>query len=103
VGPLTRVLGQHPAVQGVAGELHQGIGEAPLPAPVVALSRGTGERLQGGAQEGAPLAVEEAPEAEGAPLDGLQLQEARLQRVVPARVSTPSGQGGSGVDPAIAW
>jgi hypothetical protein len=39
--------------------------------------RASGSRA-GGAQESAPLGVEEAAEAEGAALDGLQLQEARL-------------------------
>ena len=78
MGTLAGMLGEHSAVQGVAGELHQGVGEAPFPAAVVALAGGTGERLQGDAQGGASLGVEEAPEEDGAALDGLELQETRL-------------------------
>jgi hypothetical protein len=81
VGTLPAVLGEHPAVQGVSGQLHQGVGEAPLPAAVIALPGGTGERLRGGAQGGTCLAVQVTPEKEGTPLGRLQLQEARLHLI----------------------
>jgi len=70
VGTLAAMLGQRPAVQGMGGQLHQGVGEAALPGTLVPLPGRSGERLQGGAQGGPALAVEEAAQEERAALGG---------------------------------
>jgi hypothetical protein len=66
----TSVLRQRSGVERLTGQLHQRVGEAPIPIAIVVAPGRFGQRLQGGAERGTSLGVEEAAQSEAAVAEG---------------------------------
>ena len=78
---LSRALRKFTHVQPVSGEFHQCVGQATIPRPVVVPTRSAGQRLQGCAQHGAALRIEETFEKQRSIVARLELERARLHHL----------------------